>query len=241
MKALMLLVAFIAPALLPTSQVSQTPAKPDAAGEQPRTDASIPDLLAKLKSKDKEAAGEASDALEKRGAEAVPFLEQFLKAEKNDSYRLRAVEILGEINPDHPAIVPTLLRIAKGRSLFDSEETLMTRRAAGMLLGETPAGVRALPALLKDRDTFVRRSAAFALDDPTEVLGDLSPAQQAAIYEVMPALVEALDDRDEVVHVMSCEVLAQIYRSKIEPLSSRAERLLEESGKSRGDCLCECD
>jgi HEAT repeat protein len=243
MKALVLLVASFAPAFLSSSQVrpSPPPPKPNVAGRQTRTDVSVPDLLARLKSRDEEAAGEAADALEKRGAEAIPFLEQFLKTEKQVPCLLRAAAILSEIKPDDPLIVPTLLRIAKGRTLFDSEETLMTRRAAGMLLAQTPAGVRTLPALLKDGDTFVRRSAAFALDDPTEVLASLSPDEQAAIDDVIPAYVEALDDGDEVVRGMSCEVLAQIVRSKVEPLSSAAERLLKASGKSRGDCLCECD
>ena len=40
---------------------------------------------------------------------------------------------------------------------------------------------------------------------------------------------------------MSCEVLGQIVRSKAEPLSSKAERLLKEKGKSRGGRPCECE
>lgn len=242
MKALLLLAVFAAAhALPPAPRASRTHAETGAAGQQARAGTSIQDLLAGLKSKDEDASADAADALEKRGAEAVPFLEQFLKTERGDDYRLRAAVVLAEIEPDDAVIVPTLLRIAKGRSLFDSEKTLQTRRSAGMLLSLTPAGIRTLPALLKDEDTFVRRSAAFALDDPTEVLADLSPALRAAIYDVMPALTAALGDKDEVVHEMCCEVLAQIYRSKVEPLSSRAEELLKQSGKTRGDCLCECD
>ena len=58
---------------------------------------------------------------------------------------------------------------------------------------------------------------------------------------MLPALVAALDDGDEVVSGMSCEVLGQIVRSRTEPLSSRAERLLKEKGQSRGECLCGCE
>ena len=132
MKALLLLVAFVATSLPHASQAEQTPAKPKDAGRQTRAEASIQDSLAALRSKDEEAAGRAAAALEKRGAEAAPSLEEFLRTEKKDAYRLRAAVVLAEIEPDDPLIVPTLLRIAKGRSLFDSEETLMTRRTAGM-------------------------------------------------------------------------------------------------------------
>jgi hypothetical protein len=138
-------------------------------------------------------------------------------------------------------VVETLVRVARGRGVFDSEETLMARRTAGMFLAHTPAGIRALPALLKDDDNFVRRSAAFALDDPTEVMDSLGAARLEAVGDVLPALVSALDDGDEVVRGMSCEVLGQIVRSQVEPLSSKAERLLKEKGKSRGECLCECE
>jgi HEAT repeat protein len=199
-------------------------------------------LLAALKSKDQDVSENATESLAKMGAKAVPSLEQFLQDEKNESYKLRAVAALIEINPDHPAIVPTLLKIAKGRSLFDSEDSLMSRRRAGMGLARTPSGIRALIPLFKDHDSFVRRSAAFAFDDPTEVLAGLSKERQAAIGEAIPALVEALDDKDTVVREVSCEVLGQTFRSKVEPLSSTVGNLLKAKGKwRRDDCLCECD
>lgn len=208
---------------------------------QTRRGRTVEELVAKLRDKNREAAGDAAGELAERGAEAIPALEQLLKSEKRPTVLVRAATALGEIKPDHPAVVPTLLGVARGRGFFDSEETLMARRAAGMLLSLTPAGIRELPALLKDKDVFVRRSAAFALDDPTEVMDSLSPARLEAINEVLPALVAAVDDRDRVVSDMSCEVLGQIVRSKTEPLSSKAEGLLKQAGKSRGGCLCGCD
>lgn len=208
---------------------------------QTRGAVAVEDLIARLKDKNQEAAAEAAEALAGRGEEAVPRLEQFLKSEKKVSALVLAANALGEIRPEHPSVVATLVRVAKGRGLFDSEETLMARRTAGMFLAHTPAGIRALPALLKDDDVFVRRSAAFALDDPTEVFDSLTPAQLEAIGEVLPALVGALDDKDEVVRGMSCEVLGQIVRSKTAPLSSKAEKLLRDAGKSRSGCLCECE
>jgi HEAT repeat protein len=208
---------------------------------QARRGPTVEELVAKLRDKNQEVAAEAIDALVARGEGAVPALESLLQSEKNAVVALRAAATLLEIRPEHPALVAGLLRVAKGRGTFDSEETLMARRTAGMLLAGTPAGIRELPALLKDKDVFVRRSAAFALDDPTEAIGSLSPAQLEAIGEVLPALVAAVDDKDEVVSGMSCEVLGQIVRSKTEPLSSKAERLLQQAGQSRGDCLCGCD
>ncbi|HEX8719801.1 MAG TPA: hypothetical protein VF736_04110 [Pyrinomonadaceae bacterium] len=200
-----------------------------------RAGATVKDLLAGLKGKDAEA-GAAMEALEGRGAEAVPPLERFLKEEKNALHRLRAAVVLAAIDADNPSVVPALIEVAKGRGFFDSEETLVARREAGMALSLTPAGIRALPALFKDGDVFVRRSAAFALDDATEVLDSVEAARLEAIGDVLPALVGALEDGDEVVREMSCEVLGQVVRSEVEPLSSKAERLLKERGKSPGEC-----
>ena len=242
MKVVLSLVALLAACLAPARPLAQSPAAARPAAPQAQTrGAAIEELIAKLKDKNQEVAGGALGALVERGDEAVPHLERLLKSEQSAAVLLRAAVALGEIRPEHALVVATLVRVAKGRGLFDSEETLMARRTAGMFLSQTPAGIRALPALLKDDDVFVRRSAAFALDDPTEVIGELSPAQLEAVGDVLPALVSALDDKDEVVRGMSCEVLGQIVRSRTEPLSSKAEKLLKEKGKSRGDCLCECE
>ncbi len=237
LRAFLLLVALAATFGAGGRVVAQS--SPSRSGAPTR--ASIQDLIAGLKAEDVKAAAEAMEALEGRGAEAVPLLERFLKGEKNAVHRLRAAVALAAIDEDNPSLVPALLEVARGRGLFDSEETLMARREAGMALALTPAGIRALPALFKDRDVFVRRSAAFALDDPTEAIGSLTPSRLEAINDVLPALVGALDDRDEVVSEMACEVLGQVVRSKTAPLSSNAERLLKRAGKSRGDCLCGCD
>jgi HEAT repeat protein len=242
MKVVLSLVALLAACLAPARPLAQSPAAARPAAPQTRTrGATIEELIARLKDKNQEVAGGALGALVERGAEAVPHLERLLKSEKDAAVLLRAAVALGEIRPEHASVVATLVRVAKGRGLLDSEETLMARRTAGMFLSQTPAGIRALPALLKDDDVFVRRSAAFALDDPTEVMDSLGAARLEAVGEVLPALVSALDDGDEVVRGMSCEVLGQIVRSKVKPLSSKAERLLKERGKSRGECLCECE
>lgn len=243
MKVVLSLVALVAACLVPARALGLSPAGAQGVRTQTEARAGVPvaDLIARLRDKNPQLAREAAEDLVERGEEAVPQLERLLKSEKRATVLVLAASALGRVKPGHPDVVPTLVRVAKGRGLFDSEETLMARRAAGMFLAQTPAGIRALPALLKDADVFVRRSAAFALDDPTEVIDALTPAQLAAINEVLPALVGALEDGDEVVRGMSCEVLGQIVRSKVEPLSPRAERLLKERGKSRGDCLCECE
>src|ERR1044071_7064146 len=142
---------------------------------QARRGPTVEELVAKLRDKNQEVAAEAIDALVARGEGAVPALESLLQSEKNAVVALRAAATLLEIRPEHPALVAGLLRVAKGRGTFDSEDTLMARRTAGMLLAGTPAGIRELPALLKDQDVFVRRSAAFALDDPTQAIGSLRP------------------------------------------------------------------
>jgi HEAT repeat protein len=238
MKVVLSLVALVAACLAPAPAPAQTPAgaSPAAPRTQRSADVPVAELIVRLKDKNQQVAGEAQQALAARGEEAVPHLEQLLKSEQGAVVLVRAAAALGEIKPEHPAFVTTLVRVVKGRGLSDSQETLMARRAAGMLLARTPAGIRALPALLKDGDVFVRRSAAFALDDPTEALDALTPAQLEAVGEVLPALVSALDDKDEVVRVMSCEVLEQVAGRDVEPLGGRARQLLKEKGRTPGDC-----
>lgn len=240
MKILLSAVLLVAACLVPSNTLGQS-STGAAQTQKPCTDARVAELIDKLKEKNPRAAMEATEPLTACGERAVPALEQFLKTEKRPFVVVLAALVLGDIVPEDAYVVPALMRVSKGRGLFDSEETLQVRREAGMLLAHTAAGTRELPALLKDGDVFVRRSAAFALDDPTEVIDTLSPARLEAINEVLPALVAALDDKDEVVRDMCCEVLGQIVRSKTEPLSSKAEWLLKERGKSRGECLCGCD
>ncbi|MGH9880881.1 MAG: hypothetical protein ACRD6N_05545, partial [Pyrinomonadaceae bacterium] len=85
---------------------------------------------------------------------------------------------------------------------------------------------------LKDKDTFIRRSAAFAFDEfteriegrPPEIAG--TPEIISATKAALPALVQALNDKDEVVRCMSYESLEQVQRSKHEALRSEANRLM---------------
>lgn len=51
--------------------------------------------------------------------------------------------------------------------------------------------------------------------------------RRAAIDELIPALVAALDDKDQIVSEMSAGVLGQIIRSEVEPLGSHAARRLK--------------
>ena len=236
MKVFLSLVALVAACLAPASAQATAASRPQTPPTKTSAGVTVAELVAKLKDKDQRVAAEAEEALAVRGEEAVPHLELLLKSEKGAAVLVRAASALGEIRPEHPEVVAALVRVAKGRNASDSQETLMARRAAGMFLARTPAGIRALPALLKDDDVFVRRSAAFALDDPTEAIGSLKPALLEAVDEVLPALVRALEDKDEVVRVMSCEVLEQIAGSSVEPLGGRARRLLKEKGRTPGDC-----
>ncbi|HEX8284875.1 MAG TPA: hypothetical protein VF588_16050 [Pyrinomonadaceae bacterium] len=241
MKVFLSLVALVAVCYAPARPLAQDASRARRAAPQARERGDVLKLIAKLKDKNQQVANEAAGALAELGEEAAPHLEHVLSSEKGAPVLVLAALALGEIKPEHPSVVETLVRVARGRNTFDSEETLTARRTAGMLLARTPAGIRALPALLKDDDNFVRRSAAFALDDPTEVIDNLTPAQLEAVGEVLPALVAALDDADEVVRGMSCEVLGQIVRSETGTLGTKAEKLLKERNKSRGDCLCECE
>ena len=147
MKVVLLFVALVVTCVASSSTLGlrKVGAQTDHPQTQSRADVPVADLIARLKDKNAQVAKESAEALAARGAEAVPALEQVLKSEKKTTVLMLAALTLGRIRPEHPEVVAALVRVAKGRGLFDSEETLMARLAAGMFLGHSAAGIRALP------------------------------------------------------------------------------------------------
>src|SRR5829696_7882367 len=133
MKVVLSLVALLAACLAPARPLAQSRTAASPAAPQTRTrSVTLDELIARLRDKDEEVAGGALGALIERGDEAVPHLERLMKSEKSAAVLLRAAVALEEIRPEHASVVATLVRVARGRGPFDSEETLMARRTAGM-------------------------------------------------------------------------------------------------------------
>lgn len=90
---------------------------------------------------------------------------------------------------------------------------MIVRRQAALVLVGAAAGIRALAGLLVSKSTFERRSAAFAFNDLTERLDGrhpeivATPEILAATKEALSTLVQALNDKDEIVRCMAFESL----------------------------------
>ena len=187
----------------------------------------IPTLVRQLKDKNHEVAEDAAEKLIKLGPGAVSTVTEMLKKEKGCSERILAARVLGKIDPNNEAIVPALVGVLEDVCAVGARKDYMLRRGAAVELGETAAGVRKLGELLKDKKKFVRESAAFAFDERTEGLEEASPSVLQAIEEVLPALIEAMKDKDEVVSGMSEEVLDQIENGPSQKLRLKVKEILK--------------
>ena len=144
----------------------------------PEAKAAVPALIEALKDKVEGVRWSAAAALGRIGPEAVPALIAALKDE-NEHVRDSAADVLGDIGPEAKAAVPALIEALKDKVEGD-------RWSAAAALGRIgPEAVPALIAALKDENEHVRDSAA-------DVLGDIGPEAKAAV----PALIEAIKDDD---------------------------------------------
>ena len=170
-------------------------------------------------------AEDAAEKLIKVGPGAVSPVTEMLKREKGCSERILAARVLGKIDPNNEAIVPALVGVLKDVCAVGVRKDYMLRRGAAVELGETAAGIKKLGELLKDKKNFVRESAAFAFDERTEDLEEASPSVLLAIEGILPALMEAMKDKDEVVSGMSEEVLDQIENGPSDKLRLKVREL----------------
>ena len=195
--------------------------------------ADVPSLISKLEDKDQRIVLGAAQALADAGPQVVPVLIDALREKKGCQIQWVASGVIHRLNPRHEIVNSTLIDIIKGRCKAKTPGDLIIRRQAAFALVAKPEGVPIVAEMLRDKDTFIRRSAAFAFDELTERLQGRPPAIPAtpeiinATKAALPPLVEALNDKDEVVRCMSYEALEQIRGSKHEVLHSEANRLMQ--------------
>lgn len=201
--------------------------------EQAKGQADITSLLEKLEDKDEAVVVSAAQALAKEGSKVIPLLAEVLRVKKGCQLQFVASGIIHRLEPQHEVVNSTLVDITRGKCKVSSPKDLIIRRQAAFALAAKPEAIPIIAGMLKDKDTFIRRSAAFAFDELTERL-EGRPPEIAATSEIisatkaaLPALVKALNDKDEVVRCMSYESLEQVQRSKHEALRSEANRLMQ--------------
>lgn len=186
-------------------------------------------LINKSRDKDYKVADRANETLSKLDVKAIPTLTGILQKGKTCE-RIEAAKIIIDLNPRHKDVVPVLVNLSKGRSIFSSEEDLLCRRGATFLLAFYPEGIHTLTEFLKDKDIFVRRSAIFAFDELTET-SNYPEGSMQAMRDAIPVLAETSKDKDKILSEMADEVLGQIERSGIKELSDTAKRVMWKDSK----------
>ena len=183
----------------------------------------IRSLLSKASDKNDEVSEPARQALSKLGRSAIPVLVDIVEKGNGCRERTAAANFVIDIDPGNEAIVPALVEISKGRTMFSSEEELLCRRGATFSLAFSVAGIKALTQLLTDKDLFVRRSAIFSFDELTET-ANYPDGSLPAMKDAIPVIAKATKDDDGVMNRMAEEVLSQIIGRGDEELSKAAKQ-----------------
>jgi hypothetical protein len=193
----------------------------------------IPSLIKKLEHKDERAVLSAAGELIKAGQSIVPLLVDSLKQKRGCQFQFAASGIIYQLDERNGVVNSALIDIVRGKCKGRSRNDLIIRRQAAFALVGKAEGIPVIAEMLKDKDTFIRRSAAFAFDELTERLAGRPPEVKAtpevlfAAKAALPSLVQALSDKDEIVRCMSLESLEQVQHSKHEELRSEANRLMQ--------------
>jgi|GEM_PF-3529066 len=197
-------------------------------------EADVPALIKKLEDKNSGVALEAANALVQLGKNVVPVLVDSLKQKKSCQFQFVASGIIYQIEHKQESVNPILADISRGKCKGSSQSDLLIRRQAAIVLGTRAEGIPIMVEMLKDKDTFNRRSAVFAFDELTERIEEKRPDRITVTPEILsatkaaiPSLVQALEDRDEVVRCTSYESLEQLQKSMHGELRTESNRLLQ--------------
>lgn len=201
--------------------------------QKAREHANPSSLIKMLEDKDERVVFTAAQALANEGPKVIPLLVEVLREKKGCQLQFVASGVIYRLERKHEIVNRTLIDVTKGKCEVSSPRDLMIRRQAAFALVAKPEGIPAVAEMLKDKDIFIRRSAAFAFDELTERLEGRPPEIAAtpqiisATNTALPALVQALNDKDEIVRCMSYESLEQVRGSKHEELRSEATKLMQ--------------
>jgi RNA polymerase sigma factor (sigma-70 family) len=180
-------------------------------------------LIGSLKAKDREARANAITALNEMGPEAkeaVPALIESLE-EKDKDFRLGAAYALGRIAPASQSAIPALIKLL--------QEDDIRATAVDALARFREVAVPALSEALRDRHAKIRNGAAVSLclipgqakqaipgliqaaaDNNWSIHQNAEGALVQLGADAVPALVEALKDKDPVIRTASAQILGQI-------------------------------
>ena len=192
---------------------------------EPLTEPEIRGLLKQRQDKDLKVSYAAGEALSKLDARSIPALIEITKKGTTCERLEAAAIIVTEFDHNNKEVIPSLVDLAKGGSIFSSEKDLMCRRGAAFLLAWSSEGIRILAGFLKDQDMFVRRSAIFAFYEHTE--GDHFPGDSTQAWkEAIPMIVETSKDEDEILSRTADTVLDRFIAWGGEELSSATKKAM---------------
>ncbi len=177
----------------------------------------IQHLIAELSSDDDAIRYKALQSLSKFAAGTVPMITEKLK-NGNGYGRVYAARILLNIQAENELALTALAEVARNR-----QERKEVRRYASYVLALSASGINILVTMLKDEDVFVRRSAAFALEELLENGAFLPPSLKEPLYRSLPALALALADEDKIVSGVSAEAFIQIQNADLPALDEAAK------------------
>jgi HEAT repeat protein len=196
--------------------------------------ADVPTLIKRLEDKNTRVAMDAANSLVRVGESVVPLLVDNLKHRKSCQFQFAASGVIYQIEHKPETVNPILADISWGKCKGSSQSDLLIRRQAAIVLGSRAVGIPIMVEMLKDKDTFNRRSAVFAFDELTERIEEKRPDGIKVTPEILnatkaaiPSLVQALEDKDEVVRCMSYESLQQLQKSMRVELRAESSRLLQ--------------
>ena len=206
-----LVVALTITLLLPTSRVSYSQ------GKGKLDSVEIQRLLAQLRSDDDAVRYEALQSLTKFGEGVIPAVSENLKKETGYG-QVYAARVLLNVQPENQLALKTLAEIARNK-----QEQKEVRRYASYVMALSSSGVNILAGMLKDEDVFIRRSAAFALEELMENGAFLQQTLAQPLYNSLPALASTLADDDKIVSGVSAEAFVQIQNKDLPALEEAAK------------------
>ena len=194
------------------------PAQPSQAQDTASVQTDIQNLIAKLRSEDDEVRQDAAVALAKQGNSAVQLLLEMLDNEQGYA-RVYAARVILNDDGNNQRAFAALVEAARNK-----KERLEVRRYAAYALALIePHGIRTLVGMLKEEDTFVRRSAVFALEELMEIRAHLALNFFVLLKSSIPQLLSATSDPDEIVRGVSVEALAR-NPEEMEEILTEAKR-----------------
>ncbi|MGI8735346.1 MAG: HEAT repeat domain-containing protein [Pyrinomonadaceae bacterium] len=161
-------------------------------------------LFEKFNSDDDIVRYEALKSISKIGREALPALNELLRKVKGYP-RVYAVRTISEIEPANELVQPTLIAIS-----IDSQEQPEVRRYSIYLLALSARGVPELARLLNNEDVFVRRSAAFALQELIAISASLAPDYKPVLTNALAPIIASMGDEDSIVRGLTAETIEQV-------------------------------